>query len=112
LPIVHGLNLNYQKVHFKDNEINGMNDSKKMFKGLGFIGLALCAVPFSGVAFWVSGFAVFYQCLESTAITILVLTLIFFGIVYFKKKKPVPTCDINCRRKPTKDSMNHKKVIF
>ncbi len=92
MPIVQGLNLNYkQKVHFKDNEIKGMKDSKKMFKGFGFIGLALCAIccalPFLGVALWAGGFAVLSQYFESAAIATLVLTLIFFGIAYFQKRE-------------------------
>jgi len=117
LPIVHGLYLNYQqKIHFKDNEIKGMKDSKKMFKGFGFIGLALCAVccalSFSGIALWVGSFAVFSKYFESAAIVILILTLIFFGIVYFRKEKTAPACDIDCKNKTHKDSMNHDKVIL
>jgi len=109
--------LNYQqKIHFKDNEIKGMKDSKKMFKGFGFIGLALCAVccalSFSGIALWVGSFAVFSKYFESAAIVILILTLIFFGIVYFRKEKTAPACDIDCKNKTHKDSMNHDKVIL
>ena len=117
MPIVHGLYLNYQqKIHFKDNEIKGMKDSKKMFKGFGFIGLALCAVccalSFSGIALWVGSFAVFSKYFESAAIVILILTLIFFGIVYFRKEKTAPACDIDCKNKTHKDCMNHDKVIL
>ncbi len=83
-----------------------MNDSKKMFKAFGFIGLALCgvccALPFLGVALWAGGFAVFYQYFESAAIATLVLVPIFFGIAYFRKEKTAPACDIDCRSKPTK----------
>ena len=93
-----------------------MKDSKKMFKGFGFIGLALCAVccalPFSGIALWAGGFAVFSQYFESAAIATLVLTLIFFGIAYFRKEKTAPACDIDCKSKTHKDSINHKKVIL
>ncbi|HET6540252.1 MAG TPA: hypothetical protein VFG46_07195 [Chryseolinea sp.] len=93
-----------------------MKDSKKMFKGFGFIGLALCAVccalSFSGIALWVGSFAVFSKYFESAAIVILILTLIFFGIVYFRKEKTAPACDIDCKNKTHKDSMNHDKVIL
>ena len=93
-----------------------MKDSKKMFKGFGFIGLVLCAVccalPFSGIALGVGGFAMFAQYFESAAIAILSLTLIFFGIAYFRKEKTAPACDIDCKSKTHKGSTNHKKVIL
>jgi hypothetical protein len=93
-----------------------MKDSKKMFKGFGFIGLGLCAVccalPFSSIALWAGGFAVFSQYFESAAIATLFLTLIFFGIAYFKKEKTTPACDIDCKSKTHKGPMNHKKVIL
>jgi len=93
-----------------------MKDSKKMLKRFGFIGLALCtvccALPFSGMALWVGGFAVFSQYFESAAIAALFLTLIFFGIVYFKKEKTAPACDINYKNKTHKNSTNHNKVIL
>ncbi len=93
-----------------------MKDSKKMFKGLGFIGLGLCAVccalPFSGIALWAGGFAVFSQYFESAAFVILFLTLIFIGVGYFRKEKTAPACDIDCKNKTHKDSTSHNKVIL
>ena len=93
-----------------------MKDSKKMFKGFGFIGLSLCAIccalPFSGLALWVGSLAVFYQYFELAAIATLVLTLAFLGVAYYRKGKTAPACDIDCKSEPHKDLMNRKKATI
>jgi len=66
----------------------------------------------SGLALWVGGLAVLHQYFELAAIATLVLTLVFFGIAYYRKEKTTPACDIECKSKPYKDSSNRKKVTI
>jgi hypothetical protein len=86
-----------------------------MFKRVGFIGLALCAVccalPFSGIALWAGGFAIFYQYFESAAIATLVLTLIFLEWRISEKRKRHLHV-ILIARAAHKNSMNNKKIIL
>ena len=102
-------------IHFKDNEIKSMKDLKEMFKGFGFIGLGLCAVccalPISGIVFWAGGFAVVYHYFDYAAIAALVLAIIFLGVSHFRKEK-APACDIKCKGKPDKHSLDQKKIII
>ena len=74
-----------------------MKDSKKIFKGFGFVGIALCAaccaLPIVGVMTGVG--SVLSGYFEWVSIAALVLALGFFGIYYFRKKR-APACDINC----------------
>jgi hypothetical protein len=80
-----------------------MKESKKLFKGLGIAGIALCAVccalPILGVMLGVSAFSVLSHYFEWAGMTTLVLALFFF-IVYYFKKRQAPACDTNCECKP------------
>ena len=83
-----------------------MKDSKKMFKGFGFIGLGLCAVccalPFSGIALWVVGFGVFSQYFESRPSQPYFLPLFFLAARISEKRKQRLHAILIVRAKHTK----------
>jgi len=68
-----------------------MKDSKKMFKSLGFVGIALCAaccaLPIVGVMIGVGSLSVLSRYFEWAGIAALILALGFFGIYYFRKRQ-------------------------
>jgi len=79
-----------------------MKKSKKLFKSLGFIGIALCAaccaLPIVAVLAGVGTLTALSTYFEWAGIAALVLALGFFGI-YFMRKKKVPSCDVDCNCK-------------
>ena len=76
-----------------------MKESKKLFNGLGFVGIALCAVccalPIVGVMLGVGTLSVLSKYFEWAGIASLALALVFFGI-YFARKKKAPSCETDC----------------
>lgn len=89
-----------------------MRESKKMFKGLGLIGISLCvaccALPLVGVMLGVGALSVISMYFEWAGIAALVLALVFFGLYYFKKKQ-APSCDIDCGCKPEDNMVRETK---
>lgn len=76
-----------------------MRESKKLFKGLGFIGIALCAaccaLPIVGVMLGVGTLSILSKYFEWAGIASLLLALVFF-VIYFTRKKKAPACEIDC----------------
>ncbi len=90
-----------------------MKESKKLFKGLGFIGIALCAaccaLPIVGVMLGVGTLSVLSRYFEWAGIASLVLALVFFGI-YFTRKKKAPACEVDCGCKPDNNVIAEPKA--
>jgi hypothetical protein len=93
--MVHALLL----IHDKDNDLNAMKDSNKLFKKLGFIGVGLCAVccvlPIVGVMFGMGALTVLTGFLEWAGILAMIAAVVFLGVYYLRSKK-APACDIEC----------------
>lgn len=90
-----------------------MKESKKLFKGLGFIGIALCAaccaLPIVGVMLGVGTLSVLSKYFEWAGIASLILALVFFG-VYFTRKKKAPSCEVDCGCKPDNNVLTDSKA--
>ena len=68
-----------------------MKESKSMFKGPGFVGVALCAaccaLPIFGVMLGVGALSVLSKYFEWAGVAALVFALVFLAIYYFKKRQ-------------------------
>jgi hypothetical protein len=84
-----------------------MKESKKMFKSIGYLGIALCVscciLPLVGMVS-VGTFAIMAKYFEWAGIMALMFSIVFFGICFFKSRK-VPSCNIDCGCK-TKEQHN------
>jgi hypothetical protein len=90
-----------------------MKESKKLFKGLGFVGIALCAaccaLPIVGVMLGVGTLSVLSAFFEWAGIASLVLALVFFAI-YFTRRKKAPSCEVDCGCKPDSNVLTDTKT--
>ena len=76
-----------------------MKDSKKIFKGLGFIDIGLCAtcclLPIVGVLFGMGALTFISGFLEIAGIIAMVAAIVLFT-VYFVRSRKAPACDVEC----------------
>lgn len=87
----------------------------RMAKGIGLIGLGLCALccalPIVGIVGWAGILATISLYAEKIALVLLIASAASFGIWLYRKKQ-APACSVDCECKPEQQvkSLNASNV--